>query len=83
MLNVFWPLAFSLLAFSVSATELPAADDSLEPCINGGVSATGAFPTQAMEDQIRAYAAWSSELGQPYYLFRVTAHQVAASYPER
>ena len=27
----------------------------LEPCINGGVSASGRFPTQAMEDQFHAY----------------------------
>jgi hypothetical protein len=83
MFMKFLPMAFSLLAYSVSATELPSGDHSLEPCINGAVSASGAFPTQAMEDQIMAYVAWSGTIGQPYYLFRVTGQQFAAAYPER
>jgi hypothetical protein len=83
MLTKLLPLAFSLLTYSVSATEPPADDYSLEPCINGAVSASGAFPTQAMEDQIRAYVAWSGKMGQPYYLFRVADQRFATAYPER
>jgi hypothetical protein len=83
MSNSLLPLAFSVLAYSVSAAEPPATDYSLEPCINGAVSATGAFPTQDMEDQIEAYVAWSSKMGQPYYLFRVMDDQFATAYPER
>lgn len=44
-----------------------ATDLSLEPCIDGGVSASGNFPTQEMEEQIYAYRTWASE--QPGYLF--------------
>jgi hypothetical protein len=76
------PVALGLLAFSSFGRELPVDDHSLEPCINGAVSASGVFPTQVMEDQIAAYAAWSGRIGQPYYLFRVTAHQFVAAYPE-
>ena len=31
---------------------------SLEASLNGNVSATGRFPTQAMENQFQAYLAW-------------------------
>ena len=31
----------------------------LEPCINGGVSASGLFPTQAMEEQFIKYVEWA------------------------
>lgn len=51
---------------------------SLEPCINGEVSATGIFPTQAMEDQFLAYARWVERNGLPrdYAL-----HQLARREP--
>jgi hypothetical protein len=73
MMNVqFLPLVFSLLAFAVSAGEQPPnVDLDLEPCINGAVSVSGVFPTQAMEEQIEAYLAWSSEAGRMNYLFEV------------
>jgi hypothetical protein len=48
-------------------TPVFAADLSLEPCMNGGVSASGNFPTQEMEEQIYAYRRWASEM--PGYLF--------------
>ena len=55
-------------AFSaIFTTTAFAADLSLEPCIDGGVSASGNFPTQEMEDQIYAYRNWASEM--PGYLF--------------
>lgn len=76
------PLAFSLLAFAVAAEESAPADLSLEPCINGGVSASGTYPTQAMEDQIDAYLAWASMTGQPYYLFRVDGAKLAGAYDQ-
>ncbi|MGD8274965.1 MAG: hypothetical protein PVJ30_03335 [Thiohalocapsa sp.] len=83
MLNAILPLVLGLTAFSISAAEAPPVDRSLEPCMNGGVSASGAFPTQAMEDEIKAYAAWSGSIGQPYYLFQVAGEAFAAAYPER
>jgi hypothetical protein len=84
------PLAFSLLAFSVFAEDGPdhpsraaEADLTLEPCINGAVSPSGTFPSQAMEEQIDAYIAWSGKTGQPYYLFRAAGVRLAESYPQR
>jgi hypothetical protein len=35
----------------------------LEPAINGAVSATGLFPSQAMEDQFATYLRWTKERG--------------------
>ena len=36
---------------------------TLDPGANGSVSATGTFPTQAMEDQFNAYLAWTEAAG--------------------
>lgn len=58
-----------LLALSGAAA---AADLTLEPCVNGAVSKSGSFPTQAMEREIYAYLDWRSY--DPYYLFAVTAN---------
>jgi hypothetical protein len=52
------------VVFSASAL---ATDLALEPCIDGGVSASGNFPTQEMEEQIYAYRKWAAEM--PGYLF--------------
>lgn len=57
-----------------------ASDLTLEPCIDGGVSATGTFPSQAMEDQIHAYLKWSS--GQPYYLYTVASGSIEMPFSE-
>lgn len=78
------PLIFSVLAFSVSAAETGSfnPDLELEPCINGAVSSSGTFPTQAMEDQVNAYLAWSDKTGRPYYLFQVAGDRQSAAYPQ-
>lgn len=39
-------LALPLIALGANTTH----PNELEPCINGAVSATGQFPTQALED---------------------------------
>ena len=36
---------------------------TLDPGANGSVSATGIFPSQAMEDQFHAYLAWTKAAG--------------------
>lgn len=36
---------------------------TLDPGANGSVSATGNFPSQAMEDQFNAYLAWTEAAG--------------------
>jgi hypothetical protein len=36
---------------------------TLDPGANGSVSATGTFPSQAMEDQFHAYLAWTKATG--------------------
>jgi hypothetical protein len=68
------------LALTLAASATVADEASLEPCINGGVSRTGNFPTQAMEDQIYAYLDWRAD--EPYYLFRVAARAIPTPYPE-
>jgi len=49
-------------AGSLQAMEVPhPAKTGLDACVNGDVSASGRFPTQAMEDQYNAYVAWVAE----------------------
>jgi hypothetical protein len=81
----FLPLLFSVFAFSVSAADTGSVepDLSLEPCINGAVSASGTFPTQAMEEQVNAYLAWSNQTGRPYYLFQVAGQRLSSAYRGR
>ena len=57
-------LAGALLAGSTAMANETYIDD-LEPHINGGVSATGLFPTQAMENQFTEYLKWVKENGLP------------------
>ena len=38
------------ILFAIPAITTAAEDHELEPCINGGVSATGLYPSQAIED---------------------------------
>lgn len=57
-------LALLLISTSSQAAAL---DESsarqLEPALNGEVSATGLFPTQAMEDAFNDYLVWTREQG--------------------
>ena len=55
------PLTLALLAFSVRAESSMASSHALEPCINGEVSASGLFPSQAMEDELASYLRWTKE----------------------
>jgi len=68
---------FRKTLFFVSLTLMSAVafaeDSSLEPCLNGQVSASGNFPNQSMEDQLQAYLRWRD--GDLYYLFRIAAGQ--------
>jgi hypothetical protein len=42
----------------------------LEPAINGAVSATGLFPSQAMEEEFAAYLRWTRDRGiSPLFAF--------------
>lgn len=59
------PVVFSLLAFSASAGGFPDAVPSLDPCVNAGVSRSGLFPSQEMEDQFAAYLQWTKDHGLP------------------
>lgn len=72
-------LALLLISTSSQAAAL---DESsarqLEPALNGEVSATGLFPTQAMEDAFNDYLAWTRERG----LSRLAAFEpVARDFP--
>jgi hypothetical protein len=76
MLYPFLPLTLTLLTFSLGLQAEPPAvptavqlaapialQGALEPCLNGEVSASGLFPTQAMEDEYAAYLGWTRERG--------------------
>lgn len=76
-------LVFGLLAFSVSAADQPPIDLDLEPCVNGAVSASGAFPTQAMEEQVDAFVTWSAKTGRFYYLFEVAGNRLSKTRRKR
>jgi hypothetical protein len=55
------PLALALAAFSVGAAPDPDSSIELEPCIRGGVSASGHLPTQAMEGALASCLRWTQE----------------------
>ena len=40
-----------------------ASKNELDPCLNGQVSTTGMFPTQAMEEQFTQYLDWTAAEG--------------------
>jgi len=48
---------FVLLTFVAIPAAANDAEDMLEPCINGSVSATGNYATQELEDLTRAFVA--------------------------
>jgi hypothetical protein len=81
MLSSPLPVLLSVLAFSVSAAEVTASGASLEPCINGAVSASGAFPTQAMEEQVNGDLARSEQKSRPHQLVRVAADRSSTASP--
>ena len=72
-----------LLATATPTTQAVALDDAsarqLEPALNGEVSATGLFPSQAMEDAFTDYLAWTRTEG----LSRLAAFEpVVRDFPE-
>ncbi len=46
-----------------AAQPTTATSATLDPCLNGEVSASGRFPTQAMEDEFNRYLIWISANG--------------------
>ncbi len=51
-------------AGSLSAAQPATATEAkLDPCLNGQVSESGRFPTQAMEDEFNRYLSWVTENG--------------------
>ena len=76
MLGKHLVLALGLTAsLGASATDL-----TLEPCINGDVSNSGNYPSEAMERQIHAYLNWRSY--EPYYLFAVSASYLESPFAD-
>jgi hypothetical protein len=55
----------------VAAGMAQATDLALEPCVNGGVSRSGTWPSEFMEGAANAQLNWQSY--EPYYLFAVSA----------
>jgi hypothetical protein len=53
-----------LLTGAARSSELPIKTNlGLEPTLNGGVSANGLFPTQAMQEEFSAYLDWTKDQG--------------------
>jgi hypothetical protein len=71
------PLGLSLLAFTASAETGDPVELSLEPCINGGVSARGTYPLQSDEDVARAFAEGIVTSDNPYYVYMKAGRVVA------
>lgn len=68
--NIYLKSAIGAAAVLISMST--AADDlALEPCIDGGVSPSGTYPTAALERQAIGYQNWPNFA--PYYLFAVSA----------
>ena len=76
---MFWN-SLTIVALTLGSTVATGDDHSLEPSINGEVSASGNYPTQEMEEQIYAYLEWQKS--QPFYLFRVAVRNLPEVYPE-
>ncbi len=55
--------AFLLSGVARSAETAGATSLDLEPAINGAVSATGLFPSQAMEEEFMSYMRWVKAQG--------------------
>jgi hypothetical protein len=73
------PLGLSLLVFTASAESGDLVDVSLEPCINGGVSAQGTYPMQSDEDVARAFAEGVVTSNHPYYVYMKAGRVLAPS----
>ena len=76
---MFWN-SLAVVALTLGSTVVMGDDHSLEPSINGEVSASGNYPTQEMEEQIYAYLEWQKS--QPFHLFRVAVRNLPEVYPE-
>ena len=57
-------LVFGLLAFPVSGGDQSRIDLDLGLCVNGELSASGTFPTQAMGEEVDVPVTWSAENGR-------------------
>ena len=57
-----------------------ASEISLEPCSNGGVSSSGRFPSELMEQRFYTQLNWRSY--EPYYLFAVSASYLESPFAD-
>lgn len=70
------------VAISMFVSSMAVANDhSLEPAINGGVSASGNFPSQEMEEQVYACFDWRSH--QRNHLFRIASKDIKRDLGDR
>ena len=82
MFNYLLPAAASAALFAsaaVSASQ-PDTDLSLEPCINGAVSASGTHVSQSREDIVRYFADGVVYSHDPNYLFMVEGQIIAPAH---
>ena len=78
MLAASLPLLLSLVCVCASKATSSAPDRRL--CIDAAVSASGAFPTDPMEDPISASPSWSETMDSPDDLAQVTGDRLFEAY---
>lgn len=72
-------ILFPALLLGFSHAQAAGDDSLLEPCINGSVSASGYFPSQAMEDQFNAYLQWQDDELYYYHMTQIRRDRAAAA----
>ncbi len=82
MFNYRLPVVASATLFAAAAVAAsqPDTDLSLEPCINGAVSASGPHVIQSREDIVRYFADGVVYCDDPNYLFMVEGQLLAPAH---
>lgn len=70
----------TLFAASAVSASQPDTGLSLEPCINGAVSASGTHVSQSREDIVRYFADGVVYSDDPNYLYMVEGHILAPAH---
>ncbi len=82
MLNFLLPVVASAALFASAAVSASPTDRdlSLEPCINGAVSASGTHVSQSREDIVRYFADGVVYSDDPNYLFMIEGQIIAPAH---
>jgi len=82
MFSYLLPVVASAALFAATAVSASQSntDLSLEPCINGAVSAAGTHARQSLEDTVRYFADGVVYSDDPNYLFMVKGQIIAPAH---